>query len=149
MNDDEARKLATRIIDTWPSAAKGYVWRDTLVDLDPTHAATAYRRCARTAHRPPTPADFLDAYDAARLDAREDAHRTWTPPPQCQQCDGTGWVSVTPAQAHRPNLCRGEPGNAHGDGGCWCTAVTTCQCTTGAEMRDVHAHILERNERRT
>lgn len=146
MTDDEARKLATRIIDTWPSAAKAYVWRDELINLDPTHAATAYRRCARTAHRPPTPADFLDAYDTARQDARTNN------PPQperCQLCNATGWIDAPPTDAHHPTTCQGTPGLERGDGGCWCHAVKPCRCTTGQTMTAVHARILDTNNTHT
>jgi len=43
MNDEQARKLATRIIDSWPTGPKAYIWRDFLIGLDSDVAADTYR----------------------------------------------------------------------------------------------------------
>lgn len=68
MTDDEARKLATRIVDTWPNGAKAYVWRDVLIALDARHAAVAYRTLSLDEHagKSPTPAQFHAHYRKAR-----------------------------------------------------------------------------------
>jgi hypothetical protein len=73
MTDDEARRLATRIIDTWPTAAKAYVWRDLLAPLDIELAREAYRRLEREIERgAPTPGHFHATYRAV--------HRALHPP---------------------------------------------------------------------
>lgn len=61
MTDEEARKLATRIIDTWPAGPKAYVWRDALIPLDAGYAAATYRRLA-TEQDKPTIARFHAEY---------------------------------------------------------------------------------------
>jgi hypothetical protein len=66
MTDDEARRLATRIIDTWPTAAKAYIWRDLLTPLDLTTARQAYWTLEREITKgAPTPGHLLAAYRAA------------------------------------------------------------------------------------
>jgi hypothetical protein len=132
VNDDEARKLATRIIDTWPAGSKGYVWRDVLVELDATLAGVAYRRCARTASRAPAPADFLDAYDAARADARRDQADQHLPA-QCALCNGTGRVEASHVEAHVPRACNGDPIA----GTCHCHAVKPCRCTNAVQAHRI------------
>lgn len=65
MTDDEARRLATRIIDTWPNGPRAYIWRDTLIDLDYELAVHAYRTLEREVVRgAPTPGQFHAAYNA-------------------------------------------------------------------------------------
>lgn len=65
MTNDEARTLARRIIDTWPTAAKGYIWQETLTDLDHTQATRTYHQLRTEATtRPPTPGQFLAVYYA-------------------------------------------------------------------------------------
>lgn len=67
MTDDEARKLATRMIDSWPNGPKAYVWRDILLPLDAARAAEAYRRLLTGDNgRPRTPGQFADEYAALR-----------------------------------------------------------------------------------
>lgn len=63
MTEDEARRLATRIIDTWPTAAKAYVWRDLLIPLDSELARDTYRRLEREIDKgAPTPGQFHTVY---------------------------------------------------------------------------------------
>lgn len=70
MTDDEARKLAQRIIDTFPNGPKAYVWRDALQHLDPGPAARAYRILVDEAEKTPTIARFKAHYHAlTRTDA--------------------------------------------------------------------------------
>jgi hypothetical protein len=66
VTDDEARRLALRIIDTWPTAAKAYVWRDLLTPLDLVTARQAYWTLEREITKgAPTPGHLLAAYRAA------------------------------------------------------------------------------------
>ncbi len=62
MTDDEARKLAQRCIDTWPNGPKAYIWRDTLLPLNPGPAARAYRLLVDEAERTPTIARYKAHY---------------------------------------------------------------------------------------
>lgn len=66
MTDEQARKLAIRIIDTWPNSAKAYVWRDTLLGLDQHTADVTYRTLCANATSAPTPGLFLITYRAER-----------------------------------------------------------------------------------
>jgi hypothetical protein len=70
MTDDEARKLATRIVDTWPTGPKAYIWRDLLIALDAKASAAAYRTLTLDdrAGKSPTPAQFHAHYRLARRD---------------------------------------------------------------------------------
>lgn len=63
MTDDDARTIATWIIDTWPTSAKAYVWKGVMKDLDAGTAKGAYRQLARTSERPPTPGQFCAEYN--------------------------------------------------------------------------------------
>lgn len=63
MTEDEARKLAQRLVDTWPNGPKAYIWRDALIDLEPHYAAATYRRLL-TEHDKPTVARFHAEYHA-------------------------------------------------------------------------------------
>jgi hypothetical protein len=65
MTGDEARTLARRIVDTWPTAAKGYIWQDILTPLDATRAANAYHQLVTEATtRAPSPGQLLAIYHA-------------------------------------------------------------------------------------
>lgn len=77
MTDDEARKLATRCIDTWPSGPKAYTWHALFTDLDANYAAVAYRALQREATKTPTPGQFMAHYNAAIPSPNSD---TWRPP---------------------------------------------------------------------
>lgn len=66
MTEDQARKLAARIIDTWPGGARAYVWRDVLLPLDNHAADVTYRILTREQTAPPTPGLFVSAYRAQR-----------------------------------------------------------------------------------
>lgn len=68
MNDDQARLLATRFIDTWPTGPRAYVWRDILTPLDHPTAVHAYRTLTRE-RGTPTPGQFHEAYNAHRRTA--------------------------------------------------------------------------------
>jgi hypothetical protein len=65
MTDDEARKLAQRITDTWPTGARAYIWRDILRPLDPHLALTVYRTIRDNNTHPPTPGEYKLAYKQA------------------------------------------------------------------------------------
>lgn len=75
MSPDEARKLATRLIDTYPNGPKAYIWRDTLTELDAHDAADAYHDLLKSAERTPTIAHFLAAYHAIRRRRHSTPHR--------------------------------------------------------------------------
>lgn len=64
MTEDQARKLAQRFIDTWPTGPKGYIWRDVFLPLDADYAAQAYRALLEESQRAPTPARFKEHYAA-------------------------------------------------------------------------------------
>lgn len=68
--------------------------------------------------------------------------RTTTPPPRCEMCEGSGWVSVPPERAHDPRYCHPTI-----DQPCCCHAAAPCRCTTGQSMVDTHRRILEHNDR--
>lgn len=133
MNDDEARRFARRMIDTWPNGPKGYVWEDAAKPLDAGHARIALRRLEATAKRAPTIAELLEQYEAARRAALADAGRQ-DAPLICEQCDGTGWVEVPAARAHNPDHC--TPTDTRP---CHCHAVEPCACSTGRRMH-ANAH---------
>lgn len=77
MTEDEARKLAQRLIDTWPNGTKAYVWRDLVANLDGGTAAGAYRQLASDAERTPTPGMFMAQYKALK---RRDDPSTFSGP---------------------------------------------------------------------
>ena len=65
MTNDEARTLARRIIDTWPTGAKGYVWQEILNPLDAGRATDAYRQLiTESTTKPPSPGQLLAAHHA-------------------------------------------------------------------------------------
>lgn len=72
MTEDEARRLATRIIDTWPSGAKAYIWRDQLQPLDHHTATVTYKQLTAGATQPPTPGTFMNAYRTNRARSMQD-----------------------------------------------------------------------------
>jgi hypothetical protein len=78
MTDDEARKLATWIIDTFPTGPKAYIWRDALHDLDAQRAADVYRHMADHVDRL-TIGAFKGEYNRrARADQMYHAGVRWT-----------------------------------------------------------------------
>lgn len=76
MTEDQARKLATRIIDTWPTGPKAYIWRDVLIHLDPIKAADVYRHFVETADKV-TIGQFKSEYDRRTRSERPTTIR-WT-----------------------------------------------------------------------
>ena len=64
MTDDEARTLATRMIDTWPSGPKAYIWRNEFTHLDAPPAYTAFGKMRAECERA-TIAAFHVRYQAA------------------------------------------------------------------------------------
>lgn len=87
MTDDEARKIATQTIDTWPTGPKAYVWINELTPLDAGIARAAFKEL-RTTHERISTAAFHQCY---RTKAREHANDIEQQPP-CSVCDGMGWV---------------------------------------------------------
>lgn len=132
MTEDEARRLATRFIDTWPTGARAYVWRDLFIDLEPGLAIDAYHRLEVECDRAPTPGQFHAAYRAARAALKAPDE----PVAQCELCDGTGWVDCTDDRRHGPGCS--DPRTCH------CHAVVPCKCSEGAARvhtaRNINAH---------
>lgn len=88
MTDDEARRLATRIIDTWPTGAKAYIWRDNLISLD--HALTQH--AIRTLEREVT----RGAPTIGQLHAAYHAHQRALNPPTTEPAHtNTQAISLT------------------------------------------------------
>lgn len=63
MNDDDARQIATWIIDTFPSGPKAYIWKGLLKELEAGTAKGAYRQLARTCEKAPTTGQFMAEYN--------------------------------------------------------------------------------------
>ena len=64
MTNEEARRLALRIIDTWPGhVIKAYVWTEALTDLDHTTALGVYEYLRDRDERAPNIARFLAIYN--------------------------------------------------------------------------------------
>jgi len=67
MTEGEARYWGTRFIDTWPSGARAYVWRDLFQTLDVALVAGVYTELERDVIRgAPTPGQFHETYTALR-----------------------------------------------------------------------------------
>lgn len=98
MTEDQARKLAQRCIDSWPSGPKAYIWRDVLLDLDADYAAVAYRTLVRSAERAPNTGQFMTHYRAVQ------------PPPALP-----GWAPPANAITLEEYLCRLAERSARGD----------------------------------
>lgn len=96
MTDDEARKLGTRMIDTWPNGPRAYVWRDAFLHnhLDPTIAANTYRALERSSERAPTISQFLATYHsiARRTDDPLEQHHH-TPTRHTEEIDLTEYLT--------------------------------------------------------
>lgn len=137
MTDDDARKIATQAIDTWPNGPKGYVWQNEIRGCDAELARTAMARLRRETDRATT-AQFHAVYNAVRSTSA-----VLTAPAMCGQCNGTGWIEATALEAHEPRVCAA----AAGDMGCGCHAVKPCRCSNAHQ-----AHVvldLIHNERKT
>jgi len=146
MTDDEARKLATRAIDTWPSGPKAYIWINDLKPLDLGIATAAMRQLRQHgADVRNLLAEFHTAYRETKR--RANANDALAVPARCQLCNGTGWVEATPAEAHLPTHCKGTPGAVTGDGGCHCHAVHPCNCSNGQQAR-VIAELIQHERNR-
>ena len=115
MKPEQATELGKRVINTMrPTPGLGE-WTEVLEPLELDDALVVFRELRDETDGGLTIARYLGTY-RARLNARrariaERAEYT-SPPPRCELCDGTGWVDAPPERAHRPNLCRGEPGTA-------------------------------------
>lgn len=127
MTDDEASRFSRRMIDTWPSGPRAYVWKAIAEPLDVSIARDALRQLERTAERAPTPAAFHACYAEARR-----ARQRTTVPLHCELCDGTGYED-----ASRVNL----EGVVH-------SYSKPCRCSIGEQRRTAFARIVETNARR-
>jgi hypothetical protein len=127
VTEDEARKLATRMIDTWPSGPKGYIWQNELKALQFEHAAEAFRLLRQETDKATT-AQFHQRYRAVAGKAN-----VLHVPARCEMCNGTGWAEATPAEAHEPRVCTADPGGT----GCFCHAVKPCRCTNAAQAHRI------------
>ena len=128
MTDDEARQLATRIIDTWPNGSKAYVWRDLLEPLSAGRAGTAYARLLRDHEnaRAPSPGQFMALYRSLHTDPASSTDDT----PACILCDGTRYVECTDDRRHA-NFCRHRGTSPYEPGDCGCHAVDPCPHCNG------------------
>ena len=70
MTDDEARRLATRIIDTWPNGPRHYIWRDLITHYNHHLAQHTYQRLQHQLDRPPTTGQFHATYRALERGAQ-------------------------------------------------------------------------------
>ena len=132
MTDDEARRLATRFIDTWPTGTRAYIWRDMFIDLEPAGLARdAYHRLERECDRAPTPGRIPRRLPGGPRRAQT----VLRSPATCHECDGTGWVQTT-------DLTEKVDGQPH-----HYTQVIPCLCTRGQAILTVHARILDHNRR--
>lgn len=63
MTNEQAKRLAHRIIDTWPGhVIKAHVWTEVLTDLDYNVALGVYEHLRDTDERPPPIARFRAIY---------------------------------------------------------------------------------------
>lgn len=76
MTEEQARKLAWRIVDTWPTGAKAYVWSGVLLNLDHHAADVTVRLLTGELRSPPTPGTFLAAYRTQRARLLEPVQMT-------------------------------------------------------------------------
>ena len=145
MDRTTATKFATQFLNHWgidPNHNRLEAWCELLATLNPTavrHTADLMRKSNR--ERPPSPADFHNAYQATRK--RQ-------PGPTCTTCNGEGWIS-SPASEHpqhwpgSPDTCPPKWSYVH-EGithyGCDCHVATPCtSCTTGELAKETHGRI--------
>lgn len=145
MDRDRAFKFTTQFLNYWgidPNQHRLNAWAELLEPLNDTavrYTADTLRRSGRD--RAPSPAEFHNAYQATRK--RQ-------PGPDCPDCHGNGWVSVT-ADTH-PDHWPGPPDRCPPDWwyttdtgetvhGCDCGVATPCHCTIGELAKDVHGRI--------
>lgn len=105
MNETEAKKLTERIVSTWPSSPKGFVWTETLLELDHGPALAAIGRLTREHDESRlTVARYLGVYNAisGRAARRGDGQ-------VCRTCDGGGWVTAAPATHNGHEYTQCEP----------------------------------------
>lgn len=127
MTEDDARQLATRIIDTWPNGPKAYIWRETLEPLHAGTAGTAYVRL-RSDHangRAPSTGEFVAVYRSLQTATAEPTPDS----PVCVLCDGTGYVECLDDRRHA-FYCQHRGTKPHEPGDCHCHAVDPCRCRT-------------------
>lgn len=142
MTDTEASALVARIKHTWRGGPHADVWREVLLDLDAGTAGTCIVRLARDLDDAPSIAAFVRAYRSLHTVSNEPVPEP-APAASCDICGGTGFVTVTPARAHRASICSGIPGTPS----CDCHASAPCSCSTGDRMRAVHRAVVEHNDR--
>lgn len=147
MEREEALHLLHKICTNWGQRLANSVhdhWMNTLTELEPGPAGTAYARL-QTQPKMPTPAEFRA--EVSKLDTRDrstgyqcttcgyDSNGRWT---------NTGLITCTDHPDH-PDHWPGRPGTippANNDGTCNCNVVTWCpHCPEGRNQRD----ILRRN----
>jgi hypothetical protein len=116
-------KLVERIIATWPTGPKGFIWTDVLRDLHPGPAAAAYRQLRDTEQRI-TIAQYKAAYRAL-LGTHEQHH----PPAGCNHCDGHGWKPIR--IEHHGHIY---------------DTTAPCDCPAGQAHTDTHSRIISANQ---
>ena len=89
MNHDDAKLLASRIHDIWPTGLRERVWRSELARdySDALRSRQAVEILKRTKTYPPTIADFHAAYLSVPAEIEEGEAR-------CSTCSGLGWIDA-------------------------------------------------------
>lgn len=96
MTPTDTGTLVDRILDTWPDMRiSETVWESTLTRLDLAPAIVAYERLRDTSTKPPTIAEFHNAYNQLRKPVGHRAGHSLS----CL-CAGAGWVAVTQHDDH-------------------------------------------------
>lgn len=126
---EQARELAVRIINTMRPTPPIDDWTEELTGLSHRRAWNTFRKLRTQTEDGLRIATFMRHY---RDDLAQERHER-EPPRHCGLCDGTGWVEAPPHIAQRATVCRGTPGQHQGDNGCWCHAMTPCNCTAGRQ----------------
>ena len=150
LTTEQATELAKRIVNSLRPCPPLAEWVEYLEGKNSARALRVFQHL-----RDHGPADgtfksiamFAAAYDADLAQERAERARLNEPPAACEACNGTGWVEATPIEAHNPPTCNGTPGDEHGDGGCWCTAVKPCRCTRGRAAQTVADQIHDERRR--
>ncbi|MEJ7724317.1 MAG: hypothetical protein WKF64_08435 [Ilumatobacteraceae bacterium] len=89
MTNDEARAIASRIVNTWNGGPNFGEWVTRLVKIDRHDAVAVFDHLSETLDYPPTIARFL-------TDCRQRHTVDHHPPADCHQCNGTGYVDGPP-----------------------------------------------------
>lgn len=138
MTGDQCAQVVNLLISSFPAGPKGNAWTDAINGLHHGPAQAAARELRDTTDRVSV-AQFHAIYRRHLDNARAQRVAQQGAPPVCQQCDGAGWVEAPDHMRHSAACVSPDT--------CGCHAVVPCRCSTGMARRDVHARIVEANER--